>query len=159
MQRLLDEGPRAGRWDGAGDDVPVTVRLSDPTIICASAIGFEGRRPYVTYRTRLQVMTGDGRVRVDGVADAYAGFDPDNTFYSAWVYIYEQHTHPAQGFAAATGISGVDFGALAGGRSQTDIHFAEEGVKGLRAQVVVEGIDRDGTVTGELTSFKWGRDK
>jgi hypothetical protein len=166
LQRMLDTGPGKGRWDGAGPEVPVTALLGRPTAICASTTKAGGRTPYLSYRTQLNVTSGDGRIRAGGDARAWIGFDPKNAVDNAWVEVYDQQTLLAQDFAAASGISGVDFGAVPAGFWHTEIYLAEYGEVGSRAEVVVEGVDLDGKVTGTksavtgvITSFKWGREK
>jgi hypothetical protein len=162
LQHLLDAGPRSGHWAGAGAEVAVAAQLGEPTAVCAYSSNGLLDTAYVNYRTELQVMTSDGRVRVRRDARAYAAFDKTNAFSSAWVEIYDQDPLLAKDFATASGVSGVAFGGLPAVIWHTEIYLAEGGVVAPRGEVVVEGVDLDGAmtgikgaITGPVASFTW----
>jgi hypothetical protein len=85
-----------------------------------------------------------------------------DALFSGWVEVYEQDPLLAKDFASASSISGVDLGRLPAAFWHTEIYLAESGVVAPRGEVVVEGVDLDGKVTGieqaitgPITSFKW----
>jgi hypothetical protein len=154
LQAILDAGPTTGRWSGSVGEVSVAARLGEPASICK---GYT----HLTYRAELQVTTGDGRIRIARDARGYVSFDSARTLSSAWVEIAQNTVVTAEALASF-GVSGVDLGPLRGARWYTEIDLVEEGGRGVRGSVVVEGVDIDGSatgtpnaVTGPVATFTW----
>jgi hypothetical protein len=160
LQAMLDAAPKAGLWTPTGVQATVVTHVGAPTKVCSEARSW-GRS--VSYQTRLQVTTSDGRVHVSGDARGYASFEA-GAMTNAFLEIYDTESpvlKPSE-FEAKSGISGVDFGGSTGGIWHTEVYLADPEKPGVRGEIVVEGIDVDGHVTGvpyavqgPIASFNW----
>lgn len=147
--------PFQARWS-SGAVTSVSTELGQPFDIC----DFEDR---LAYKVPFGVSSADGRVSIQRDARASLAFSPGGSPHG-WIEIYDLNVvEEAEGFADATGISGVDFGELGGGIWHTELYLdgpeVEPRVKG---EVTVEGADIDGHVTGTkfantgvLESLRW----
>jgi hypothetical protein len=160
LQGMLDAGPKSGAWSPSGGKATVVTNLGAPSKVCLESRS--GLRS-VSYQTPLRVTTSDGRVHVSGDARGYASFEA-GAMTNAWLEIYDTESPviPPAEFEAKSGISGVDFGASTGGIWHTEVYLADPSNPGVRGEVVVEGIDVDGHVTGvpyavqgPIASFNW----
>jgi hypothetical protein len=129
-----------GSWGGAAT-TPVTVVLGEPSDICKMERA-------LAFRLGLEVQSGDGRIDLAGEAIGSTGFDENDVLSYAWLEIYDDEPILVRDFASTTGISGVDFGDLPAAIWHTELYFAQSGITDFYGEVVVEGVDLDGRITG-----------
>ena len=95
-------------------------------------------------------------------ATGNAVFDTNGAVTDGWVEIYNDQPIPAAEFVAKSGISGVNFSQSTGALWHTEIYLTDNGAPGVHGDVIVEGVDLDGHVTGiptavmgPLATFNW----
>lgn len=144
MALITTPQPFAASWkDGAQTSLDIDV--GEPLVLCeeAEVPRLRGRVPY-------RVRSADGRIDIDAEAQTLIEF-VDGALGPGWFSIYHDNVvHPAASFAERTGISGVDFGAYGGGMWHTEFYFDPAATSALSGEVSVDGVDIDGSVTGNL---------
>jgi len=144
---LADKQPFAASWT-SGATTSVSVELGVPLGACESDDGS------LSYRVPFALRSADGRVMIQRDASAALRLD-QGKWSSGWFEVYPMYdgepgaeaVKDAATFAAATGISGVDFGELGGGFWHTELYFGQTAPQ-VTGAVTVEGVDTDGHLTG-----------
>lgn len=146
--------PFEARWS-SGAATLVRTQLGEPFDIC-DYLGF------LSHKVPFGISSADGRVSIQRDATAMLSLEPGAA--TGWVEIYPLNVaYEAEGFAEATGISGVDFGSLGGGTGHVELYLERPEVEPrVKGEVSVEGVDIDGHVTGTefaitglLESLRW----
>ena len=141
IQAWLDAaGPFPARWN-TGASTTVSVGLGQAFDVCDTQLGA------VTFKLPFGVNSADGRVAIARDANAYSRWE-DGAWTNGWFEIYPtDKVESASSFAAATGISGVEFGDVGGAIWHTEL-YADAADAKPRGEVTVEGVDIDGHITG-----------
>jgi hypothetical protein len=156
LQALIGDDPLPGSW-GDGAAVSAETTFGEPRNVCVgpSALGYE---------MPLVVTSSDARIHVDELARAWTIFDAEGNIETSLVEYYGSETLPKATFADRSGITGVDFGDVKAAFWRTEMYLARYDEPVPRGEVVVEGVDVDGALTGvtnavigPIARFDWSK--
>ena len=156
MQALMGVDPVPGTWsDGAETSVVTT--FGEPTHACV-------RRGWTEFRLPVVLTSDDDRLHFSQVTEAGLSYSEGNLSL-VHAQSYQTRSIPREVFDTQTGISGVDFGDLAGGTWSMALEVGDpaaktwyEGDSPAQGNLSVSGVTRDGVVEPDpLATFEWSR--
>ncbi len=135
----LGPQPAPGSWSTGGSTM-VTTELGDPFAICEW-------QSQVGYQVPLRISSADGRVNLELEARGLMASEEGAVIHSS---ISDQrfYSEPVEGFAARTGISGVDFGSFDRAKWYAYVQGLRDAREGRRGAV---GVETEYTVTDSDT--------
>jgi len=134
--------PLAGSWM-SGASTSLNIDVGEPLVLCE-----EDEAPSLTGRVPYRVRSADGRVDIDSEAEMRIQFVDGALGEGSFGIYHDNAVHPAASFAERTGISGVDFGGYGAGMWRTGLSFDPAATSPLSGEVTIDGVDLDGSVTG-----------
>jgi len=153
---MFGSDPLPGAWSDTGD-VTVTTSFGAPTNVCVLNNAVDAN--VVTMQVPIHITSSDGRAHVDDLANFSVTYDA-GTVQNEWLEATHDTPVTRDDFAAASGLSGIDFGDAPAASWHTELFLESSDQPETKPYggIFVEAVDPNATPMGfpnYLATLHW----